>query len=582
MKPNVLLLTVDALRFDRLGLSGYKYDTSPVMDQMSKNAIWCESAFSLAPCTQPSMPTIITSTRPLSYGGYDLGIKNRPNPLPKILNDNDYQTTHEITFPWLRSTYGYDAGVDHVGHLYNITGIVGATIHTIRSHVLAYSYGDMAAEDMLSRVSPLLRQCFDDLDEYCQERIINLATDKRQFPHSFFAIQDYDYNTVREVVQAHRLAFENNPLAYVDTQIVGLPQNAANSWISKEIKFKRKLGKKVGLFSDKLIGAISSLINPGYSKLYRFRNKVYADSSELADRLIANIYSYKRSGSTDPFYIWTHFLDTHIPYCPGQLPNWPRNARKYFSDTGYSTDLNLSVVCGSKAICEEEKVIWNAAYDSCIRYTDEQIGRVISALEQTSLDKSTLVVIAGDHGEEVGEHGEYGHRFRYYDECINVPVFFYMPDFREKRISELSDLTDIAPTILGIADIECPSTYIGDDLSSFTKGKKFIQMEAFHRGNCLFEKKPLYMAVRSKTHKYIWREWIDEEDKNTNEEIELYDLIYDKNELKNIAKENKDIVLKLHNVIAQRLAEIPEYCASRNIELLARSGAGKFVSFADN
>ena len=268
------------------------------------------------------------------------------------------------------------------------------------------------------------RQCFEDLDEYCQERIVNLSADKHQFPHSFFAIQDYDYKTVREVVQAHSQEFEKNPLDYVDTQIAGLPQNAANSWISKEIKYKRKLGKKVGLFSDKLIGAISSVINPGYSKLYRFRNKVYADSSELADRLIADIYSYKRSGSTDPFYIWTHFLDTHIPYCPGQLPNWPKNARKFLADTGYSSDLDLSVVCGREATGEEEKMIWNGAYDSCIRYTDEQIGRVISALQQTGLDKSTLVVVAGDHGEEVGEHGEYGHRFRFYEECINVPMIF--------------------------------------------------------------------------------------------------------------------------------------------------------------
>ena len=82
---NVLLLTVDALRRDRLGFSGYKRNTSPNIDKLTQQAIWCDNSFSLAPSTQPSIPTIITSTQPLSYGGYDMGIKYRPNSLTEIL-----------------------------------------------------------------------------------------------------------------------------------------------------------------------------------------------------------------------------------------------------------------------------------------------------------------------------------------------------------------------------------------------------------------------------------------------------------------------------------------------------------------
>ena len=320
-KPNILLLTVEALRFNRLGMSGHRYNTSPVLDNMVEHSIWCENAFSLAPCTQPSMPTIMTSTRPLSYGGYDLGIKNRPNSLPLILKKHGYQTRHEITFPWLRETYGYGMGVDNIGHHYNIIGIVGATVHTIRSHVLAYDRGELDSQIMLDKVTPLIMRCFQDIESYCEECMTRLEVNKKHFSHSFFAIQDYDYKSVIEVVRTHQQKFIKDSHAYIDQYIVGLPQQASNFWISKEIKYKRQFGKKVGMISDRLISSALSIFNESYSKLYRFRNKVYVDSAELANRLISNIHEYGSSNRQQPFYLWSHFLDTHMPYCPGQLPN---------------------------------------------------------------------------------------------------------------------------------------------------------------------------------------------------------------------------------------------------------------------
>ena len=71
---------------------------------------------------------------------------------------------------------------------------------------------------------------------------------------------------------------------------------------------------------------------------------------------------------------------------------------------------------------------------------------------------------------------------------FHVPIMFHMPCIKEKKIEKLADLSDIAPTVLGIADIEIPTSYIGNDLTSDSGHKNYIQMEVFHRGNCLFEK----------------------------------------------------------------------------------------------
>ena len=93
-------------------------------------------------------------------------------------------------------------------------------VYTIRSHVLAYDRGELDSQIMLDRVSPLIMQCFQDIESYCEERLTRLEIDKTHFSHSFFAVQDYDYKSVVEVVHTHQRKFINDPHAYIDQYIV--------------------------------------------------------------------------------------------------------------------------------------------------------------------------------------------------------------------------------------------------------------------------------------------------------------------------------------------------------------------------
>mgnify|MGYP000565986525 CR=1 FL=1 len=189
----------------------------------------------------------------------------------------------------------------------------------------------------------------------------------------------------------------------------------------------------------------------------------------------------------------------------------------------------------------------------------------------------TLIVIAGDHGEELGEHGEYGHRFRFFDECINVPMLFYNPAFEEQKISGLTDLSDMAPTILDLVGLDIPRTYVGQSLNSIINEKLYIQMEVFHRGSCLYKNKPVYMSVRTKEYKYIWKEWIDIEDESGEAEVLLFNLIKDKGELNNIAESNQNVVIKMQDIIAQRLSGIDDYVKNRSKEDLVKTGVYKYL-----
>ena len=68
-RPNLILITIDALRADHLGFMGYEKDTSPNIDSLAKESIVFKNAFAVGPTTPYSFPSILTSTYPLDYQG---------------------------------------------------------------------------------------------------------------------------------------------------------------------------------------------------------------------------------------------------------------------------------------------------------------------------------------------------------------------------------------------------------------------------------------------------------------------------------------------------------------------------------
>jgi arylsulfatase A-like enzyme len=96
-------------------------------------------------------------------------------------------------------------------------------------------------------------------------------------------------------------------------------------------------------------------------------------------------------------------------------------------------------------------------YDAAIRYADDCIGDLIDKLKELGLDRKTI--ISADHGESLGEHGEYfTHGFNLYDELVKVPlvVRFCSLEPASKRIDTQVGLVDLMPTILELTGAKEP------------------------------------------------------------------------------------------------------------------------------
>ena len=86
---------------------------------------------------------------------------------------------------------------------------------------------------------------------------------------------------------------------------------------------------------------------------------------------------------------------------------------------------------------------------------------------------STLLVITGDHGEMLGEHGEQSHGYFIYQSAVRVPLVVRLPGQDvARRVSDLVGLVDIVPTICSLLDVDPPPVLQGEDLSPALLGEE--------------------------------------------------------------------------------------------------------------
>jgi len=166
------------------------------------------------------------------------------------------------------------------------------------------------------------------------------------------------------------------------------------------------------------------------------------ESERKAESTFTEFAHWFKKYQGNNFFVWIHFFDPHYPYDPPEP---------------YKSDPELS-----------------DPYDGEIAYMDSYIGEVVRLLQAKGYADSTIMVLAGDHGEAFGEHQEYGHTIYCYEENIRVPLIFYGPRFvpAGKEIAESANLVDIFPTILDLLRIEAPHKVQGKSLVPLIKSRK--------------------------------------------------------------------------------------------------------------
>lgn len=114
----------------------------------------------------------------------------------------------------------------------------------------------------------------------------------------------------------------------------------------------------------------------------------------------------------------------------------------------------------------------NDPYSGEVAYVDSELGKLFDYLKSNNLMENTLIVLTGDHGEALGDHGEITHGYFAYNSTLWVPLIFAGPGIKTSRVDEYVSHIDIFPTICDILGTEKPSFLQGDSLLPLMKGKK--------------------------------------------------------------------------------------------------------------
>lgn len=576
-RPNILFLSIDALRFDRTSLHGYALPTTPTLARLAENAIVCNQTSSSAAFTQPSLPSMLTSTMPLSYGGYDNGAIGRPASLFKVLHDVGYETTMLSTFPWVNRFFGYSDGVDHEHFLFVLNSLVGIAGQRMRSTLHAHTDNTISTDDLIQIITPIIEGMLSDIEIYCQVRTEQKQMNALDMKGERLVIDGHDFPAVHQVVSKHRTLFRNDPRRYIVTYLSKVPQ--AHEWVARDWRMKRQFSSIITHGLRRFVASFITAVRPEHAKLSDYSSKRYVDGASLTTRIINVI---DRSDKRQPFFIWSHYLDTHTPYLPGAAPGWAKKVPGYLSRLGYPEDIDPAIAVSGAPKTNEGWAGWSALYDAAVLYVDEQINRLQRALAERGLADNTIIVITGDHGEELGEHGDISHHFRMYEHNIRVPMFFHIPGSNRLNVDALTSTIDLAPTIAALVGAEAPTNWRGVDVTSdAVHARTHVIAEAFHSGNCLFDSRPPYITIRTKKYKYLWKEYRDQTDRFSPEGLELFNIEHDPMEMNNIYGPEHPALPSLNRAVAERLAEIPEISSDRIERALGSAGIAAVAKIRD-
>lgn len=169
-----------------------------------------------------------------------------------------------------------------------------------------------------------------------------------------------------------------------------------------------------------------------------------------------------------PSFLYVHVFDPHWDYVPPE----PFSAR--YTDPDYdgapSGTYEYIRPFQTPAMQMSRAELRNSIglYDGEIAFTDAELGRLFRHLRELGIWNDLLLIVTADHGEGFEEHGWMGHTRTLYEELLRVPLIVKLPGGRPEgwraRVDETVPLIDLAPTILELAGLRIPDTFMGQSL----------------------------------------------------------------------------------------------------------------------
>ena len=210
-----------------------------------------------------------------------------------------------------------------------------------------------------------------------------------------------------------------------------------------------------------------------------------------------------------PFFLYLHLMDVHGPYRASRPDHDALRAASVSGERRTLTQSELGKLPGylvrdGGPLGDPRRLeTWRIAYAAGVRSVDRAIGEFLSALEQRDQLENVLVLVTSDHGEELADHGGWGHGRSLYEEQIRVPLIVRLPGAigAGRRVERVVSLIDLMPTLLPMAGARVPSAAVGEDLGPLLAGEPMDSLGVSFASGVKW--RPNMKSVRTQTRKWI-------------------------------------------------------------------------------
>lgn len=500
--PNIIFLTIDGLRYDRLGSNGYEAAHSPNIDRLSREGVSFSNYHTHGSPTQFSFPSMFSSSYPLDEGGYGRGIRDRAASFVEVLQQAGYWTVGLSLGGALTEAYGYKRGFRHFHHLNEISvPLSTAWKNEFGYYRDLYRNGRISLEELVEHTAGSVEQALQSTIALCAEKRAEIASGAIATTAEFHGV---DFNKIADAMRKELSRLQRDPATYIEWMIGYQSAEEAYSQLPMPLVSRNRLAGMVQNYANKALSNLDVSL--------RFGRRKHMGAKQVFD----SIERYVSRAAGRRFFIWGHVIDVH-DMCFG-------NGRVCLPPLGSPVFRKIKRLgCTYRGL---------RGYDYAVSYVDELVGRLMVQLKRKVLDQNTMIVVTSDHGLAANwPRPSVSHVANFYEEHCHVPLIFWQAGLQPRKIDALFGSVDLPASLLGYLELEMPASFKGiNALAENAIGRPYILMENLGRGPYDLARKPIRLAIRTADKKYIM------DDKDGHCQVrEVYNLALDPDEQTNLA-----------------------------------------------
>jgi iduronate 2-sulfatase len=304
-------------------------------------------------------------------------------------------------------------------------------------------------------------------------------------------------------------------------------------------------------------------------------DNTYPDGA-LADHALERLRAAKEKPA-EPFFLAVGFVKPHLPFvapkkywdlydrnafklaevrtppegAPGYAPQFGGELRQYagIPESGViPDDLQRTLIHG---------------YHAATSYMDAQVGRVLAELDKLGLAQNTIIVLWGDHGWHLGDHGIWC-KHTNYEQAARIPLLVAAPGMKAgAKTASLAETVDIYPTLCELAGLPAPTGLDGHSFAATLRNHAAPTKDHIIH---VYPRSPrgkgqiIGRAIRTERHRLV--EWKKPGAPADTAEFELYDYQADPLETKNVAAGKPEVVTRLRALLAKHPEAKPQWSAA--------------------